>query len=641
MLNPSNDRLDYGNILSSPKDYELDFAIGTTYSLDLDSLVGASIALGLSEETDTTLRENPIFLLEALRSTGNKIALFCENGRIKLPRDPTELYILLEEMVFQVNVPKKEHITKYPSFHPKFWLIRYVNGEEVIYRIIVLSRNLTFDRSWDISFSMDGKKVESSSDSIKEKNENLAIFLEYLKEFSTSVDKKDKIDDIIKELDYVEFDLNNRTFEDFDFIPNGVKDDVSIEKYPLFAEDFDDLVIITPFLSKGVIRDFNKKAKNNNSYQKSIKDGESRLYLFTRAESLSKLKYDDCDEFKVYRLRDEIIDGEFIISEELDTLKESGEENDLDESVFKETEEIFYQHQDIHAKIYFVRKGAQVDLYLGSLNASHNALKGNVEFMIHLKTNYRKFRLDKFLDDLFCGAEEGDIENPFQRVNMEEIKFVDDEEGKIDLDSRLKDIAHLNFKSKIIFENESYNINLNVDNFSIFEKEYYDRDLDVSVKPLLFGKVEKFSENMVFEGLSKMELSTFFVLTIKKDQESLSRVIKVETEGMPEDREKEVVSSIVNDETAFIKYVAFLLGENPSSILLGDEGYKKKNESPTKSPTQIQLPALYEKMLEAVVDNKNKFMEVEYLIQTLSGDNAIPEGFEELYNTFKEVINNE
>ena len=88
----------------------------------------------------------------------------------------------------------------------------------------------------------------------KEKNENLAIFLEYLKEFSTSVDKKDKIDDIIKELDYVEFDLNNRTFEDFDFIPNGVKDDVSIEKYPLFAEDFDDLVIITPFLSKSVIK---------------------------------------------------------------------------------------------------------------------------------------------------------------------------------------------------------------------------------------------------------------------------------------------------------------------------------------------------------------------------------------------------
>lgn len=642
MLNPSNDRLDYGSILSAPKDYGLDFAIGTTYSLDLDSLVGASIALGLSEETDTTLRENPIFLLEALRSTGNKIALFCENGRIKLPRDPTELYILLEEMVFQVNVPKKEHITKYPSFHPKFWLIRYVNDEnEVFYRIIVLSRNLTFDRSWDISFSMDGKKVENSSDSIRDKNKNLAIFLDYLKEFSTNNDKKDKIDDIIKELDYVEFDLNNRTFEDFDFIPNGIKEDVSIEKYPLFVEDFDDLVIITPFLSKGVIRNFNQRAKDNNFYQKCKNDsGEGRLYLFTRAESLSKLEYADCDEFKVYRLRDEIIDGEFIISEELDTLEELGEEDNLDESVSNESEKTLYQHQDIHAKIYFVRKGAKVDLYLGSLNASHNALKGNVEFMMHLKTNYRKFKLEKFLDDLFCGAEEGDIENPFQRVNMEEIKFVDVEEGKIDLDFLLKDIAHLNFKSKITSQNESYKINLTIENFSIFENEDYNRDLDVSVKPLLFRKVEKLSENMVFEGLSKMELSTFFVLTIKKDQESLSRVIKVETEGMPEDREKEVVSSIVNDETAFIKYVAFLLGENPASILIGDEGSKKKTGPPTKSSVQIQLPALYEKMLEAAVDNKNKFMEVEYLIQTLSDDKVVPEGFEELYNTFKEVINN-
>ena len=292
MLNPNNNRLDYGSILSPPINYELDFAIGTTYSLDLDSLVGASIALGLSQETDTILRNNPIFLLEALRSTGDKIALFCENGRISLPRNITQLYILLEEMVFQVN---NQNLIKsrYASFHPKFWLIRYLNEEEVIYRIIVLSRNLTFDRSWDISFSMDGKKVEDSSDSIKEKNKNLTIFLNYLKEFSTNSDKTDKINEIIGELNNVEFDLNTNTFEDFDFIPNGVNEDVSIEKYPLFADNFDDLVIMTPFLSKGIIQKFNQRAKDYKSYQESIGDSKTiGLYLFTRAESLSKLTHD-------------------------------------------------------------------------------------------------------------------------------------------------------------------------------------------------------------------------------------------------------------------------------------------------------------------------------------------------------------
>ena len=33
MLNPNNDRLDYGQVLAPPSDYKLDFAIGTTYSL--------------------------------------------------------------------------------------------------------------------------------------------------------------------------------------------------------------------------------------------------------------------------------------------------------------------------------------------------------------------------------------------------------------------------------------------------------------------------------------------------------------------------------------------------------------------------------------------------------------------------------
>ena len=96
MLNPNNDRLDYGQILAPPAEYFLDFAVGTTYSLDLDALVGASLALGLSEETDSGLMNNPVCLLEALRSTVDKIALFCEAGQIHKPDRVTPLYILLE-----------------------------------------------------------------------------------------------------------------------------------------------------------------------------------------------------------------------------------------------------------------------------------------------------------------------------------------------------------------------------------------------------------------------------------------------------------------------------------------------------------------------------------------------------------------
>ncbi|WP_304103427.1 hypothetical protein [Methanobrevibacter ruminantium] len=50
------------------------------------------------------------------------------------------------------------------------------------------------------------------------------------------------------------------------------------------------------------------------------------------------------------------------------------------------------------------------------------------------------------------------------------------------------------------------------------------------------------------------------------------------------------------------------------------------------------MPELYEKMLKASVYSPEKFEELEFLIKTLSDDDVIPEGFEELYNTFKQVV---
>ena len=212
MLNPKNNRLDYGSILSPPSNYEIDFAIGTTYSLDLDALVGASISLGLSQENDSDLTDNAIFLLEALRSTGDKIALFCQSGQIHLPTKVTPLYILLEDMVFQVT---RYNSAKTSSFHPKFWLLRYTNeNNDVLYRVIVLSRNLTFDRSWDISFTMDGYKLDKKTD----KTAPLINFIDYLIDFTTSKDKINKMNEIKEELPYIHFDLNSNIFNDFHFM---------------------------------------------------------------------------------------------------------------------------------------------------------------------------------------------------------------------------------------------------------------------------------------------------------------------------------------------------------------------------------------------------------------------------------------
>ena len=78
MLNPIENRLDYSQILAPLDDYELDFAIGTTYSLDFEALIGACVALGLSAETDSKLLQDSVYLLSL--SPGNKDSVSYQNN---------------------------------------------------------------------------------------------------------------------------------------------------------------------------------------------------------------------------------------------------------------------------------------------------------------------------------------------------------------------------------------------------------------------------------------------------------------------------------------------------------------------------------------------------------------------------------
>ena len=197
--------------------------------------------------------KNPICLLEA--EARGKVALFCEAGQIHMPNSVTSLYILLEKMVFQVSTGKRKGITKYPSFHPKFWLLRYVDENNIpIYRVVVLSRNLTFDRSWDITFCMDG--IVNRRKTLK--TEPVIDFLSYLMGNLTLDDngksKQKKIKAIMRELPYVHFELNSKEFDDFEFLPVGIKNGTggfySIEDkafVPLYGDSFHEILIMSPF----------------------------------------------------------------------------------------------------------------------------------------------------------------------------------------------------------------------------------------------------------------------------------------------------------------------------------------------------------------------------------------------------------
>ena len=70
MFDVAKDRLSYGELLRPDVGYRLDFAVGMTYSLDLEALLGVPISVGLLEEGDEEQMRSPLSVLEAIRDTG-------------------------------------------------------------------------------------------------------------------------------------------------------------------------------------------------------------------------------------------------------------------------------------------------------------------------------------------------------------------------------------------------------------------------------------------------------------------------------------------------------------------------------------------------------------------------------------------
>ena len=141
------------DLLRPPPGYRLDQALLTTYSLDLEALLALPLAvLAHADQGVDALLSDPLLLVEALREAGSRLHVFVDEDGMAVPRSARELYALLEPCVHPVRAPNGG------AFHPKVWIARFVNDDEddedhVMLRVAILSRNLTFDRSWDIALA--------------------------------------------------------------------------------------------------------------------------------------------------------------------------------------------------------------------------------------------------------------------------------------------------------------------------------------------------------------------------------------------------------------------------------------------------------------------------------------------------------
>lgn len=147
------DRVLLTDALRPPAGCRVDQAIGTTYSLDLTALLLAPLSFALGEVTSDGGIDSvdPVRLLEAVRRHAEHTTVFCQAGAIHVPGAFRGILTFVEDSVVEVSPPNWARL-----FHPKVWVLRFIDQEGTHrHRVIVLSRNLTFDRSWDTALVLD------------------------------------------------------------------------------------------------------------------------------------------------------------------------------------------------------------------------------------------------------------------------------------------------------------------------------------------------------------------------------------------------------------------------------------------------------------------------------------------------------
>lgn len=587
MLNAQSDRIDYRELLSPPPSYKVSFAVGTTYSLDLETLTAVCAIVGLNVEADTELTQSPLHMLEAIRRASGKLLIFCQSGQIKMPDKPNKLLPLLENCVSEVSLQNKR------SFHPKTWFLKFTaDGLPDKYRLIVMSRNLTFDRSWDVALRLDsavrGDMVIRKGEST---GEAMCAFLQWLHKNASShnnqlKNKRKLLSKLADEIADVEWRYLGKEFDGFDFIPYGI----GVSSIDNLGDSFHKILVISPFLSKSIIEGFEKKRLVNPD-----------CTLITRKSELSKLNAELLKSFDTYTIKDDVVDGEERISETGD-----------------------FKTQDIHAKVYLRTKWSNSELYVGSANASYNAFfGGNVECMIALWGKQRYLNVDKLKQDLFGSDEKA---NPFEKVEPKEYTAASDDAVIMMLESTVRDFCALR-KTAVVTEKEHFNVTVTMQPFQSEAK--------MTLSPLMKANHQPLSESISFTGLGLRDISEWYVVTAKSRGKEVSRVLKIQTIGIPDNRDSAVFSEVVRDKNAFLTYIAFLLSDDFLAAFL--ESMKKGKGDFRFLNMSFDVPILYERMLKAAANDKDSLREIREII-SLTNDNIIPQDFLKLYEQFEKVV---
>ncbi len=571
MLQPTN-RFTLFDSLRPPQGFSFDACIATTFTLDLKALLALPGIFAMHRDADAVNDRPPVEILHAIRKHASQITIFAQAGEIAVPPS-TKVFGFLEGSVIPVTAPRRGVV------HPKVWVLRFTNNErptESTLRVIIASRNLTFDSSWDTIVRLDQSDTGSSLEPL------IGLFKGLSKQAVSTIDTShnERLLSICDDLETAEFEIP----APFDFLSCHVLGlDQSESPFP---NSYDRSVVISPFISSEFF---------TRVLPSSVDLLVSREDQFLHVEGVPTIKercwFDDGSTF------DEI-QGPIGPAEPL---------------------------RGLHAKVFGFETGNQATWFFGSANATGAAFRSNVEILLELSGPKDLVGIDQaFGGD---GDESGisRLFRPFSGV----VESDTEDEIPNGFDSLRREIASQMFSGKATETNSGWSIA-----YSTPKAIVAPDGIDVYVFPTNDSQSRRqipLNAQLDQSFVSTLtDISGFLGIELRSSDGMSTFCVPVQLSGIPDERNSQLMKALIGNAERFLGYLVALLDESSIDDSGGELGAGEGAGAWLPS-NSFDMPPVLEKMIKAMRSDQAKLLDIASLVRDLDTDGILPDGFIEVW----------
>lgn len=605
--------------LEPPPGMELDRAVTTTYSLDLVALLLVPLTFAAidqrgSEEGpgDPDQGVDPVALLESVRRYADRLTVLVQAGGIAVPAKYRPMLTYLEGSLVQVAVPETGGV-----FHPKVWVLRFRDAEEnCVHRVLVLSRNLSFDNSWDTILVLD------ESDDPRENllpGGELADYLETVASWAVapglSPERMEEFADLRASLSGVSF-----------VAPAGFKDAAWVartgERTVHSRSLWDDVtggvhaqdratraLVISPFLDTSLA---------------DLVDRCGTVRLLSRAESLDALG-DLANRVETF-----VLDP----SADLDATEEETSERSAESTAAGRL-------AGLHAKIYLVERGHSTTLYVGSANATRGGFGRNAEFGVRLTG--RKGLIDEIWSGTHGNLGLSAVCQPYDPKPPDEAA-VARQRAERELERFHAALAGAGLRLDVTEDVEdTYMLDASLSG-TVEEPE----GVTTTVRMLSLPAQERtLSEELTWTRVDASRITPLLCVRSRIAVGGVvverSAVLVADLHGAPEDRSARVLAELLRTPEDVLRYLAFLLGDVTLSQALRFGGTTGAAAFFGAGGTGHSADVvLFEPLMRAAVhgdaDALGRIDRLVGELRTVEALHLLPDGLEELITVVREAV---